>query len=99
MSDKFMVAIIQDDRPVMIPVFGLELAKATAMWGTYGKGGIEHCGGRCAEHPLVWKRLVDCETEHLIAILRTQPQVWESDYVKIILSILKDRGESWRVKN
>lgn len=33
------------------------------MWGTYGKGGAEHCAGTCPEHRLVWKKLVDCDTE------------------------------------
>jgi hypothetical protein len=35
-------------------------------WGTYGKGG---------KGPFVWKRLVDLEPAHLLAILKTQPQV------------------------
>jgi len=56
--------------------------KDTAMWGTYGKGGNE---------PLKWVKLVDCTTEHLEAILRTQPQVWNTNYEEFIKEILEDR--------
>jgi hypothetical protein len=63
------------------------------MWGTYGKGGVEHCGGSCSSHPLTWKRLVDCDTEHLQAIIRTQRQLVGHEYTNLINSILADRGE------
>lgn len=78
----------------MVAVRGMQAAKLTAMWGTYGKGGVEHCNGRCPEHRLTWKRLVDCDTEHLFAILRTQRQIYAPgcDYPEIILAILRDRG-------
>ena|SRR5271154_1621992 len=66
--------------------------KNTAMWGTYGKGGVEHCNGTCPLHQLEWKKLVDCYTEHLQAILRTQPQIVGHEYTDIIHSILADRG-------
>lgn len=56
--------------------------KETALWGTYGKSGSE---------PLRWVRLVDCETDHLLAIVRTQPQL-PAGYLAIIHDILADRG-------
>jgi hypothetical protein len=63
------------------------------VWGTYGKGGVEHCAGRCPLHPLQWVKLVDRETSHLQAILRTQRQIRYTVYQRVIESILKDRGE------
>jgi hypothetical protein len=71
----------------------IEEAKQLAVWGTYGLDALPHCQGRCPVHQLVWRRLIDCNTEHLQAILRTQPQVYGScDYAAIIYSILEDRG-------
>lgn len=69
-----------------------EIAKQEAFWGTFGKGGVEHCAGRCPLHKLQWKKLTDCDTEHLQAILRTQRQIRYHMYTKLIESILKDRG-------
>jgi hypothetical protein len=66
-----------------IVVEGLEAAKSQAMWGTYGKSGVE---------PLRMVKLVDCETDHLLEILRTQHHIRRTDYETIIRSILKDRG-------
>lgn len=66
--------------------------KFQAMWGTYGKNGATHCGGTCPLHPLVWKRLIDCETEHLQAILRTQHHIRGHYYTDLIHEILADRG-------
>ena len=54
--------------------------KFDAVWGTYGKSGKE---------PLVFKRLMDLDSEHLQAIARTQ--VLSVDYRNIIVEILKDR--------
>lgn len=99
--ELYQIAIIESQAqkfPEMIEVEGLYAAKQLAMWGTYGKGGAEHCSGTCPEHPLRWKRLIDCDTEHLQAILRTQWQLWypgvagTCDYPDIIKAILKDRG-------
>lgn len=45
------------------------------LWGTYGKGGVEHCAGTCLLHPLRWVKLADCSTDHLQAILRTQHHI------------------------
>ena len=70
----------------------VKAAKENALWGTFGKGGVEHCHGTCPKHQLRWKRLVDCSTPHLKAILRSQRQAWQSTYVDIIEGILKDRG-------
>jgi hypothetical protein len=61
-------------------------------WGTFGKGGVEHCAGTCQEHPLRWKLLTDCDTEHLQTILRTQRQVYDTDYAEAIRIILVGRG-------
>ena len=60
------------------------------LWGTYGKGGVEHCVGTCPEHQLRWKKLTDCDTDHLQAILRTQriPPY----YTEAIHAILAERG-------
>ena len=69
--------------------------KNTVQWGTYGKGGAEHCAGTCPEHQLRYKKLIDCDTDHLQAILRTQYQLYNPrlDYIlDIIHSILKDRN-------
>src|SRR5271155_411291 len=74
----------------MVGVIGIEAAKQTAMWGTFGKDALEHCKGTCPEHQLRYKRLLDCDTEHLQAILRTQSL--NQSYLDIINSILKDRG-------
>ena len=72
-------------------VEGLEKAKKHATWGTYGKDGLKHCGGTCYEHQLRYVRLIDCSTEHLLAIVNLQYQIKGSDYEEIILAILKDR--------
>lgn len=79
-----------EETQFVVGITGLETAKQAAMWGTYGKGGTEHCNGTCPEHPLRWKRLIDCDTEHLQAILGTQ--LINNSYRVIINSILKDRG-------
>ena len=80
----------------LVDVLGIEKAKQVCMWGTFGKGGVEHCHGYegCPQHPLTWKRLVDCDSEHLQAILRTQYQIRNTDYPAIIKAILADRGAS-----
>lgn len=57
------------------------VTKYEAKWGTYGKNGDE---------PLRYVRLVDCSTEHLMSILRTERQI-EENYVTIIKEILSDR--------
>lgn len=68
---------------ILMVATDMERAKQTAMWGTYGK---------LRSEPLRYVRLIDCATDHLQAILRTQPQVKGDDYETIILSILADRG-------
>jgi uncharacterized damage-inducible protein DinB len=60
-----------------------EQEKNAAMWGTYGVN---------SDQPLRWKRLVDCDTDHLQNILRTQSHVYDTIYLEYIHSILKDRG-------
>jgi hypothetical protein len=70
-----------DDQIFEIGVMGLEQAKQVAIWGTYGKDG---------RGPLKWKKLVECETDHLIAIIKTQPI--NASYQIIIAQILNDRG-------
>lgn len=68
--------------------------KKTMIWGTFGKGGVEHCGGRCPLHKLEWVKLIDRESSHLQAILRTQRQIVGTDYQLAIEDILRDRGET-----
>jgi hypothetical protein len=60
-------------------------AKKVATWGTYGPKG---------KGPLKIKKLKNLKTDHLQAILRTQHHI-KSDYVRIIQSILDDRGEPY----
>lgn len=60
-----------------------------ARWGTYGKGGKE---------PLKWVKLIDCETEHLEAILRTQPQIGRG-YRRMIQTILHQRKTQTKEPN
>jgi len=56
-------------------------AKKQMTWGTYGKHRSE---------PLKYVRLMDCSTEHLKAILRTQGQI--VDLTRLVIeSILEDR--------
>jgi hypothetical protein len=50
-------------------------------WGTYGIGGLQ---------PLKWVRLVDCSSEHLKNILKTQFHINDL-YRKIINFILQSR--------
>ena len=68
--------------------FMIENAKQNARWGTFGLAGKD---------PLKVKRLIDCSTEHLQAILDTQPHIRACCfqgfyYDELIKSILKDRG-------
>ena len=53
-----------------------------AKWGTYGPPGRRH-ELRCV-------RLIDCSTEHLLEILKTQPQLTK-EYRSFIGDILKQR--------
>ena len=73
-------------------VTSLKDLKQNLMWGTYGKGGVEHCAGRCPEHKLQWVKLIERESDHLQAILRTQRQIVGTQYDRAIRSILMDRG-------
>lgn len=66
--------------------------KQNLVWGTYGKGGVEHCGGHCPDHKLQWVKLHERETSHLQAILRTQRQIIGSDVERGIHALLADRG-------
>src|SRR5271170_770022 len=69
-----------------------EIVKREMIWGTYGKGGVEHCAGHCLKHKLQWVKLIDRETSHLQAILRTQRQIQGHMCQTVIESILADRG-------
>ena len=74
---------MSQEYPTFTIVADIEDAKQVARWGTYGKSGSD---------PLKWKKLIDCETEHLEAILRTQPHIKQYSGLKeIIESILEDR--------
>lgn len=61
---------------------GLDRVKRVIIWGTYGKMGND---------PLKYVRLMDCSTEHLEAILRTQYQITPL-YRECIESIIEDRN-------
>ena len=61
-----------------------EEAKKRLLWGTYGKPAIIS--------NFKWVKLIDCSSEHLTAILTSQPQI-PSITKKIINSILQDRAE------
>ncbi len=58
--------------------------KKFTLWGTYGPNG---------DQPKKTKCLVDCDTDHLVAILTTQTHIG-TETREIIQSILKDRGEN-----
>lgn len=60
-----------------------ELVADRLLWGTYGPKG---------DQPRRWVPLKECETDHLQAILRTQPHVYGTIMEKIIKHILKERG-------
>lgn len=71
-----------------------EIYKQNMRWGTFGKGGAEHCMGRCPKHQMRIKKLIDCDTDHLQMILKNQRQVHDSPYLlrEIIHEILIERG-------
>jgi hypothetical protein len=50
------------------------------LWGTYGPKG---------DQPLRWVPLKECETEHLQAILKTQPHVYGGIYGGIFEQVIK----------
>jgi hypothetical protein len=60
------------------PIEGADL-----LWGTYGKSGKE---------PLKWKKLGECDTDHLQAILDTQPLT--ETYKTAIQNILQSREKT-----
>lgn len=57
-------------------------------WGTYGKDGGSSCKN---------VKLIECETEHLKNILRTQPQI-TSFTTLVIVAILMERNAIEKVK-
>ena len=57
-------------------------------WGTYGQDG----GSSCKD-----VKLIECETEHLKNILRTQPQI-TSFTTLVIIAILMERNAIKKVK-
>lgn len=66
---------------IVVPTSAWKDYIQTAMWGTYGK---------CGTQPLTYVRLIDCSTEHLLAILK-QYNITPI-YPPIIRKILSDRG-------
>jgi hypothetical protein len=60
--------------------------KEKAIWGTYGKDG---------KQPLRWVRLIDCEDDHLKAILKIHIQPLYREIINVILEerVLKFRKE------
>ncbi len=77
-----MVAVSRGGTIVAVP-YSTQLDPNEFMWGTYGKP---------AQLPLRWVRLVDCSSEHLQAILDTQPI--HDIYRTTIESILIQRNQS-----
>jgi hypothetical protein len=69
---------------VTIKVNGLDQAKQNAVWLTKGQDRTQ---------PATAVRLVDCTSDHLKNIVLHKPDL-SSDYLRIIESILEDRGES-----
>jgi phosphoribosyl-ATP pyrophosphohydrolase len=59
-----------------------EYTKSKLLWGTYGKNN---------DQPLKYVPLIDCETEHLQAILKNMYNIRQI-HKTVIISILKDRG-------
>ena len=57
-------------------------AKNNLRWGTRGKDG---------DQPLTYKKLIDCDSDHLVAILETQKNI-NLLYRKVITEILEDRN-------
>lgn len=60
-----------------------ELVAERLLWGTYGPKG---------DQPRCWVPLKECETEHLQAILKTQPYVYGTVIEQVIKYWLKKRG-------
>jgi|SRR5579863_511578 hypothetical protein len=80
---------------VTIKVKDANIGKHFAMWGTYGKGGWEHCKGTCPEHQYREVRLMDCSTEHLQTLWTND---WlTGDYESVVEAILDDRGEPYEL--
>lgn len=78
-----------------IKVQNLEDAKRLATWGTYGKGGWDHCKGNCPLHQYQEVRLQDCSTERLQTLWTND---WlTADYDRIVESILDDRGADYEL--
>ncbi len=80
-SGLYSVEILHNNNLITL-VLPKDEAIRRAVWGTYGKSGQE---------PLKWVRLMDCSTEHLEAILRTQHHI-TNDIRYIIGEILKARA-------
>jgi hypothetical protein len=67
-----------------IKVAGLDQAKQYAVWLTKGKD---------RSQPATAVRLADCTTDHLKNIVLNKPDL-SDDYLRVIESILEDRGET-----
>lgn len=59
-----------------------DMIKRKLLWGTYGISG---------DQPLRWKPLIECDSDHLRAILKTQVHVKGSRVERVALAILKER--------
>lgn len=77
----FRIAIEKDGEIIFVDRTKEE-ALYQARWGTYGPNGTD---------PLKYVRLIDCSTDHLTNILRTQHQI-EPSTRYIINEILKMRN-------
>lgn len=67
----------------ILPTDGLKDVKLKLLWGTFGEEGTK---------PLAYVRLVDCSSDHLLAIMRRM-RIGPC-YQLVIKEILRDRGYS-----
>jgi hypothetical protein len=78
-ESKIELLFLNEDDP-------LKMKKKKLIWGTYGKDG---------KQPLKWVKLIECETDHLKAILKIN---LSPSHIEVINSILEDRSIEMRVK-
>jgi hypothetical protein len=69
---------------ITIKVNGIDQAKQYAVWLTKGQDRTQ---------PATAVRLVDCTSDHLKNIVLNKPDL-SADYLRVIESILEDRGET-----
>ena len=80
---------------------GKKLINPQLQWGTYGKDGTQlqwGTYGKDGTQPLKYKKLHECSSNHLNAILETQKQI-SFQYKRTIRHILEKREEHimWKI--